>query len=148
MTARRVLVLASILSLLLTSAARAHHAFSPVYDGSRTVTIKGTLTEFKLVNPHARMTVDVVDETGKHVAWTVEMAGLLSLTRQGWTESTVTVGQQLTVTGNPTHTGSAGLFFTRLVMPDGTERIAPGSGDLSAVEEQRLERARQRNQPK
>jgi hypothetical protein len=92
------------------------------------------------------MVLDVVDETGKHVTWTIEMAGLLSLTRQGWTDNTVTVGQQLTITGNPTHTGSAGLFFTRLVMPDGTERIAPGSGDLSAVEQQRLERARQREE--
>jgi hypothetical protein len=140
-----VFVLAALLSPLPAAVAGAHHAFTPVYDGSRTVTIKGTLTEFKLVNPHAKMTLDVVDETGKRVAWTVEMAGLLSLSRQGWTETTVSVGQQLTVTGNPTHTGSAGLFFTRLVMPDGTERIAPGSGDLSAVEEQRLERARQRD---
>ena len=149
MTPRQhVFVLVALLSLLPAAAASAHHAFTPVYDGSRTVTIKGTLTEFKLVNPHAKMTLDVVDETGKRVAWTIEMAGLLSLTRQGWTETTVSVGQQLTVTGNPTHTGSAGLFFTRLVMPDGTERIAPGSGDLSAVEEQRLERARQRDQKK
>jgi hypothetical protein len=147
MTLRRCVV-AALLALVPVSAARAHHAFAPVYDGSKTVTIKGTLTEFKLVNPHARMIVDVVDETGKHVAWTVEMAGLLSLTRQGWTDNTVTVGQQLTITGNPTHTGSAGLFFTKLVMPDGTERIAPGSGDLSAVEQQRLERAKQREQRK
>ena len=147
MTLRRLFA-ASLLTWLPISAAHAHHAFSPVYDGSRTVTIKGTLTEFKLVNPHARMVVEVVDETGKRVPWTIEMAGLLSLTRQGWTESTVTVGQQLTITGNPTHTGSAGLFFTKLVMPDGTERIAPGSGDVSAVEQQRLERARQRQQQK
>ena len=147
MTLRRLLV-ASLLAWLPLAAADAHHAFSPVYDGSRTVTIKGTLTEFKLVNPHARMIVEVADETGKRVSWTIEMAGLLSLTRQGWTENTVTVGQQLTITGNPTHTGSAGLFFTKLVMPDGTERIAPGSGDVSAVEQQRLERARQRQQQK
>lgn len=148
MTPRYTLLLAVLVSLLTSRVGSAHHAFSPVYDDSRTVTIKGTLTDFKLVNPHAMMTVEVVDETGKRVPWTVEMAGLLSLTRQGWTEKTVTVGQPLTVTGNPTHTGSQRIFFTRLVLADGTERIAPGSGNVNAIEEQRRERARQRQQQK
>ena len=146
MIRRYSVICAVLLSLLPTREAGSHHVFSPVYDASRTVTIKGTLTDFKLVNPHATMTVDVVDKAGKHAAWTVEMAGLLSLTRQGWTEKTVSVGQQLTVTGNPTHTGSQRLFFTRIVMADGTEKVNPGYGDLEAVEEQRRERARQRQQ--
>ncbi len=117
-----------------------------MYDASRTVTIKGTLTDFKLVNPHATMTVDVVDETGKHVVWTVEMAGLLSLTRQGWTEKSVSVGEQLTVTGNPTHTGSPRIAFDRLVLANGTELLDPGENNQSTIEEQRRERARQRQQ--
>src|SRR5262245_18472933 len=67
------------LTLLLRGEAAAHHAFSPVSDERRTVTIQGTVTEFRLVNPHATMMVDVVDKAGKHVLWTVELAGLLSL---------------------------------------------------------------------
>jgi hypothetical protein len=62
--------------------------------------------EFRLVNPHATMTIDVTNEAGVHETWTVELAGLLSLSRQGWTDNTVSVGDQLTITGNPTHTGS------------------------------------------
>jgi len=142
------LILAVLLSGLPHRTASSHHAFSPVYDESRTVTIKGTLTEFRLVNPHAMMAIDVVDGKGKHVTWTVEMAGLLSLSRQGWTNNTVSIGGQLTVTGNPTHTGSPRIFFTRIVLANGTELIGPGDGDRSAIEEQRRERARQRNQQK
>jgi hypothetical protein len=147
MTLRCILFLLAMTPLLRGEAA-AHHAFSPVYDERRTVTIQGTLTEFRLVNPHAMMTVDVVDKAGKHVLWTVEMPGLLSLSRHGWTPRTVAAGQPITVTGNPTHTGSPRVFFTRIVLADGTERLSPGMGDLGAVEEQRRQRERQRAQQK
>ena len=138
------LVLLMLLALMPDRVAYSHHAFSPVYDEKRTVTIKGTVTEFRLVNPHATMNVDVVDQSGKHVMWTVEMAGLLSLSRHGWTPRTVAAGQPITVTGNPTHTGSPRIFFTHIVLADGTERISPGTGDVGAIEEQRRQRATQR----
>ena len=144
MTHRYSFVLIALTSLLVGRNAVAHHAFSPVYDERRTVTIKGTVTEFRLVNPHATMSVDVVDQAGKHVIWTVEMAGLLSLSRHGWTPRTVSAGQPITVTGNPTHTGSPRIFFTRIVLADSTERIAPGEGDVGAIEQQRRQRAQQR----
>jgi hypothetical protein len=102
----------------------------------------------RLINPHSLITVDVVDRAGKHVAWTVEMAGLLSLSRKGWTKTTVAPGDQLTVTGNPTHTGSPRIFFTEIVLANGTKLTAPMDGDVGAIEEQRRERARQRSQPK
>lgn len=142
----RCAVVAALTLLMPHNVAHGHHAFSPVYDASRTVTIKGTLTDFKLVNPHATMTVDVVDEAGTHVTWTVEMAGLLSLTRQGWTEKSITVGEQLTIIGNPTHTGSSRMAFDRLIRANGTELRDPGENNESTIEEQRRERALQRQQ--
>lgn len=146
MTLRSTLLLAASLSLLPNTASLAHHAFTPVYDGSRTVTIEGLLTEFKLVNPHATMTLDVMNEAGRHETWTVEMAGLLSLSRQGWTTDTVSIGEQLTVTGNPSHSGSQRISFRRLVLANGTELLDPNANRRDAVEEQRRERARQRDQ--
>ena len=147
MTARRALSLSlPVLLLLHGCAVQAHHAFSPVYDGSKTVTITGTVTDFKLVNPHAMMTVDVVDKAGTRVSWTVEMPGLLSLTRLGWTEKTVAVGDRLTVSGNPTHTGSARVAFKKIVLANGTELLDPNEDRASTVEQQRLDRARQRQQ--
>jgi uncharacterized protein DUF6152 len=148
MTHRYALVFATVVIALSSRVAVAHHAFSPVYDERRTVTIKGVVTEFRLINPHSMITLDVVDAAGKHVAWTVEMAGLLSLSRVGWTKSTVAAGDQLTVTGNPTHTGSPRIFFTRMVLQSGKELVGPGAGDVSAIEEQRRQRARERSQQK
>ena len=146
MTLRSTLALAASLSLLPNTVSLAHHAFTPVYDGSRMVTIEGILTEFRLVNPHATMTLDVMNEAGQHETWTVEMAGLLSLSRQGWTTDTVSIGEQLTVTGNPSHSGSQRISFRRLVLANGTELLDPNANRRDAVEEQRRERARQRDQ--
>ena len=148
MTLRSTLVLAASLSLLPNTVSLAHHAFTPVYDRARTVTIEGILTEFKLVNPHATMTLDVMDEAGQHETWTIEMPGLLSLSRQGWTTDTVSIGEQLTVTGNPTHSGSQRIAFRRLVLANGTELLDPNANRQNDIEEQRRERARQRDQQK
>ncbi len=123
----------------------AHHAFSPVYDEKQVITVEGVVTEFKFVNPHAMMLLDVTD-AGKVVKWTVEFAGRLNLSEAGWTADSIKAGEHVTVTGNPTHTGSSRMFFRRLVRPDGTE-LLPGSAQrLNAIEEERRQRARQRNQ--
>ena len=57
----------------------AHHSFAPVYDAKRTITVQGVVTEFRLINPHALMLMEVTDDTGKVVTWTVEFAGRLNL---------------------------------------------------------------------
>jgi hypothetical protein len=128
------------------SFADAHHAFSPVYDEARTMTVEGVVDEFRLVNPHAMMRLRVTDGEGRAVIWTVEFAGLLSLTRRGWTADTLKPGMHITVSGNPTHTGSSGLFFRRIVLADGTELLAPGAENVETIEEERRQRALQRQQ--
>ena len=91
--------------LLGTTAAPAHHSFSPVYDGTRTVTVAGVVAVFRLVNPHALMAIDVTDDAGKVVTWEVEFDGRLNLTNGGWNDATIAAGEKLRVTGNPTHRG-------------------------------------------
>ena len=128
------------------SAATAHHSFSPVYDGKRTVTVAGTVTEFRFVNPHTQMAVNVADEAGKVVAWEVEFDGRLNLTNGGWTDATIRVGERVSVTGNPTHTGSPRLFFVRLERADGSVLLRPGVARVQALEDERRQRIEQRRQ--
>lgn len=131
--------------LLSVVTANAHHSFAPVYDGSRTVTVAGTVTSFRLVNPHAMLTMDVTDSAGNVVKWSIEFAGRLNLTVSGWTDDTISPGERVTLTGNPTHTGSPRLFFVQLVRADGTE-LRSGDERLKAIEEERRQRTRERNQ--
>ena len=136
-------------ALLLTVAVTsAHHAFSPVYDEKRLVTAVGVVTQFKFVNPHAMMFMDVTDESGKVAKWVVEFAGNLNLSEAGWTAESIKSGERVTVTGNPTHTGSQRMFFRKLVRADGTELLPAAAQRLSAIEEERRQRARQRDQKK
>lgn len=135
-------------SMLLMSAgfAHAHHAFSPVYDGSRTVTVAGVVTAFRLVNPHALMAVDVRDATGKVTSWEVEFDGRLSLTNGGWNDDTIKVGERVSVTGNPTHTDSPRMFFVTLQRADGSSLQRPAIQRVQALEEERRQRIEQRKQ--
>ena len=82
---QRASVLAVLLVALSVGPAGAHHAFSAVYDDRQTVTVEGVVTQFKFVNPHALMSMDVTDKSGKVVTWTVEFAGRLNLAEGGWT---------------------------------------------------------------
>jgi len=140
----------SVIPVLALSATGAisHHAFSPVYDEKQLITVTGVVTQFKFVNPHAMMLMDVTNESGKVVKWTVEFSGRLNLSNVGWTADSIKSGERVTVSGNPTHTGSDRLFFRKLVRADGTELLPAGPQRLNAIEEERRQRARQRDQQK
>src|SRR4051812_22843084 len=88
-------------ALLSAKSASSHHSFSAVYDDTRTISVTGVVTQFRFVNPHALLFVDVTDESGKINKWTVEFAGRLNLSEVGWTAESIKSGERLTVTGNP-----------------------------------------------
>lgn len=144
----RMSLLMAPLVALTAAEPLAHHAFSPVYDEKRVITVAGIVTEFRFVNPHAMMMMDVTDDSGKVVPWVVEFAGRLNLSEFGWTADSIKPGEKVTVTGNPTHTGSARIFFRRIVRADGTELLPGNAQRLDTIEEQRRRRARERNQQK
>jgi hypothetical protein len=146
MTSRlRPLVLVVLSVVVSTAVLGAHHAFSPVYDNKRTVTVSGVVTRFRFVNPHAFLSLDVTDDTGKTSKWTVEFAGRLNLSEIGWTADSLKAGERVSVTGNPTHTPSQQIAFVRIVKADGSVLLPAAAQRADTLEEERRERARQRN---
>jgi Family of unknown function (DUF6152) len=133
--------------LLCASAVYSHHSFSAVYDGTKKTTVSGVVTKFRFVNPHAMMYLDATDTSGTVSQWVIEFDGRLNLSNYGWTEDSIKSGEKVTVTGNPSHTEPNRLFFNKLVHADGTELIRGGSR-LNAIEEDRRQRALQRDQQK
>ena len=87
------------LSLLLSSTLDAHHSFSAQYDSSKPVEMRGTVTKVEWTNPHARVYIDVRDDKGQTANWNFEMASPNILVRNGWKQSTVKIGDQITVSG-------------------------------------------------
>jgi hypothetical protein len=144
----RALLFVLPILIVTTAIASPHHAFSPVYDAKRTITVDGVVTQFRFVNPHAMMLMEVKDKTGKVVTWNVEFAGRLNLEEAGWTADSIKPGEHVKVTGNPTWTGSQRMAFVKLVRADGTA-LEPGRAQrLSAIEEERRQRAKQRTEEK
>ena len=136
----------AVACVLSPARATGHHAFGPVYDANRVITVEGVVTEFRFVNPHAMMFMDVTNETGKKVKWVVEFAGRLNLSEVGWSAQSIKASERVKVTGNPTHTGSQRMFFRELVRPDGRKLLPAAAQRLDAIEEERRQRALQRNQ--
>ena len=59
----------------------------------------------------------------------------------------VRAGERVTVTGNPTHTASQRIAFVRIVKADGSVLLPAAAQRADTLEEERRERARQRNPP-
>jgi hypothetical protein len=94
-------VVVSGISLLLLAAgpARAHHAFAAEFDSSRPLTLRGTVTEWEMVNPHSWIHMDVKGDDGKVVAWMVEAGSPNSLLRLGFTKNSLPAGTELVIEG-------------------------------------------------
>lgn len=148
MKSKLVVVIGATAATFVTGLAFGHHSFPAVFDGSRTVDVEGIVKEFRLVNPHAEMTLEVTDDAGKKQLQTVEFDGRLNLTVGGWTPDSIKAGEHVSVHGNPARAGDGRIWFLSLTRDDGTELIRPFLQRTNAIDEQRRQRAQQRDKQK
>ena len=92
----------------------AHHGQAAY--GNETVTLNATVTEFRFVNPHARVSFDVVTETGETQHWTGALTAPNKLARAGWTKSTLEAGDDIEITGRRGRNGAHAMHIRRIVM--------------------------------
>ena len=121
----------------------AHHSFAE-FNEKETITVKGVVTQWRLVNPHAMMTFDATDANGETVHWSVQFDGRTHIGRAGWTDDTIKPGETITVTGNPAKSGSPYMFFMSAIKGDGTELIRPFTLSLENAEQERNLRRQRR----
>ncbi|HEV2522049.1 MAG TPA: DUF6152 family protein [Candidatus Acidoferrales bacterium] len=98
----------------------AHHG-NAAYDTDHPITIKGTVTEFAWTNPHVQIYLDVKDEKGIVVHWSVETFSPGKLIRAGWTKDAVKAGDQVSINLIPAKSGAPVGFLHKLVLPSGKE---------------------------
>jgi len=103
----------------------AHHSVSGEYDPNKKVTVKGSVSKVEWTNPHARIYVDV-NEGGKVTTWNFELAARSALTRQGWTGTSVKVGDVVTVEGDAARSGIPGAHTTSVVLANGSKVFSNG----------------------
>jgi hypothetical protein len=66
------------------------------------------------------MVLDVKDETGEIVRWTLETGSPSSLMTDGWTKNSVVAGDVITVDANPARNGTKFGRMLRVTKADGT----------------------------
>jgi hypothetical protein len=102
----------------------AHHAAAVYYDTTKEVTMSGTVTEFRMGNPHARIYFEVVDENGAKTQWMAEGGSRTVMLRRGWTGEEVKVGDTITLHGHPSRSGDKFMHMTNVDLADGTSKFA------------------------
>ncbi|HTR01059.1 MAG TPA: DUF6152 family protein [Candidatus Acidoferrum sp.] len=119
---RSILVRAVLAGLLagLSGLASAHHSFS-MFDQTKQVTIVGKVTEVQWTNPHVWIFLDAAPkEGGKADHWGVEFTSKVHLTRRGFSEDMVKVGDAVEFVINPYANGKPGGRFVAVKMANGT----------------------------
>ena len=108
------------LMISLQVAARAHHG-TAAYDMEKVLTLKGVVTSYEFINPHAEVRVSVSDERGNAVAWLAETNNPNRLVRRGWNSHTLKPGDVITIVGNQAKSGARNLRLTKVILADGTQ---------------------------
>ncbi len=125
MTAHRHVSLMGI-GLLMALPCEAHHFVGANFDQDTVISIDGVITEFKFVNPHTQIWVQVTAADGTSERWLVELNAKNQLIRSGhWAEDQFEPGQVVTMYGWKGYRERT-MFMRRAVMADGTEIAQPG----------------------
>jgi len=129
MSMRWRLVLAAA-SMAGCTVALAHHSFAVHYVGEETVTVSGTVKEFRFRNPHGMIVLDVAADDGSTVEWKIETNSPNILRRRGWSPQSIAAGETVTIEGFPARDGSNSMRVYRVAFPDGRELIGqrPAAG--------------------
>lgn len=109
---------AAAFALAGLQSASAHHSFA-MFDQSKKLTVKGTVTEFQWTNPHSFIEIDAQGADGKTTHWSLELNSPNNLKRQGWSRTSVKAGDVVSITFNPLRDGKPGGLFNSLVLPNG-----------------------------
>ena len=114
------LLIATALAALLAAPALAHHSPS-AFEPTKTVTLTGTVKEFRWQNPHTWIELMVPGDKGGEVLWAIELTSPTYLVRAGWKSTTLKPGDKVTVVGRPLKSGEPGsAIFTSVTLADGT----------------------------
>jgi hypothetical protein len=105
-----------------------HHGGAS-WDAKTTITLKGVVTEFRFINPHAQIYFDVTDDSGNAVHWTCEAADPAMLVRQGWSHKMLKPGDHVTFIGHPAKAGAKLMALEKLILADGQEMDAKGAAN-------------------
>jgi hypothetical protein len=94
----------------------AHHGTAS-FDTTKTLMLKGVVTEYIWSNPHVIVKMDVKDDSGNVTQWVIEAWNPVTQTARGWTKNSFKAGDEVTADVTPAKNDRAvGEFRGRIVV--------------------------------
>lgn len=115
-----VLAVAAVALLIVAAPILAHHG-TAAFDTAKMVTVKGNITDFQYLNPHAQVYFEAPNEKGEMEKWQGELTAPNKLGRAGWSKYTLKPGDHVEVSGYPAKASPHTLWIRKLIGPDGNE---------------------------
>ena len=123
---RKGLVLVTVACGLAAGTVSLAHHSTANYDMTQSITLQGTVTEFKLVNPHPALYFRV---KGDDQDWFGESAAPPARWyNSGWRGNALKTGDEITITGAPTRDGRKMVRIRKIVTASGKEWTEGGQG--------------------
>jgi hypothetical protein len=115
--------------LLAVAPLWAHHSFSAEFDSSRPVKLRGTVTQYELVNPHSWIHIDVKNEDGTVTSWMIEGGSPNALLRLGFNKNSLPPGTEIIVEGYQGKDHGTIAVGKNITFPDGKRMSLGGSAN-------------------
>jgi hypothetical protein len=114
----------ALLSPVPTSA---HHSYA-MFDATKTLKVAGTVAKLEWMNPHVYLWVYVPNPAASsgYDLYAFENGSTGVLSRLGWSKSSFTTGERITVEYWPLKDGRPGGHYIKGTHADG--RVSPGAG--------------------
>jgi hypothetical protein len=115
----KMAILAFMVSLFITTVPGFAHHSDVAYQRTAIELKTATIVKVAWINPHAIISCDVKDDTGKVSRWTLEMGSPSAMTRVGWDKNSLSAGDVVKIDVNPAKNGTSFGRLLRVTRPDG-----------------------------
>jgi len=109
--------------LVVSAPGFSHHTYA-MFDGSKQLTLQGTVKELQWTNPHCFLQL-LVAKDGVVQEWSLQMNAPVDLYRNGWRPRALKAGDKINVTIHPARDGGNSGSYVSGTGPDG-QKLSPG----------------------
>ncbi len=106
-------------SVLATAGSASAHHSGAMFEPAKTVSLVGTVKEFKWINPHAWVYIMAPDGKGAMQEWQVECSTINIISRKGWTANSLKPGDKVTLLVRPAKDGRTEGLMMNATLPSG-----------------------------
>jgi len=125
---RRLFTLIAVVGVCLVSTVVLAHHGGNLFDTTKAVVLKGTITKFEWGTPHNQIYFDAKNEKGELQHWVASTEPAPVMLERGWTRRSLMAGDAVTVYIFGARSGATVGNLQKIVLADGKELSAGGVG--------------------